>query len=103
MLATREWTERVLTLKLKSQAEERVPTLTCLGYRFGLVALLSEQNGHTNIHGWPKKKKIIFLDSNQAHLLRGLEANVGRRGAGSSRGMGVPQNMNTTKSPLKGV
>lgn len=92
------WPERVLTRKMKRQAKERVP-------RFRLACLLFCQNRMViqTYLGGQKKKKVIFLDSNQAHLLRADEADVGEHQAGSSRDTGVPQSMNATKSPSRGI
>ena len=68
-----------------------------------LLTLFVQQKGHTAIPGWPKKKKkeILFLDSNPAHVLMEFQADMGEYQASRGRDMGVPQNINITKCSLK--
>ena len=46
-------------------------------------------------------KEIRFLDSNQVHVLREFQADMGEYQASIGRDMGVPQNINATKCSLK--
>ena len=58
-----------------------------------------------NFSSWPKLggqiKEILFLDSNEAHVLREFQADMGEYQASRGRDMGVPQNINATKCSLK--
>lgn len=60
------WPETVLTRKVKRQAKERVPTLTCPEYRFRLTCFLFCQNRmviQTYLGGQKKKNHLSGFKS----------------------------------------
>lgn len=112
LLSTPWRPDRAHTLKVKSKANGKmtgkgagsqshllqIQIQACLLALFSVYGCMVIQ---PYLGGQKKKKKILFLDANQAHLLREFQADVGEHQASSSRDTGVPQNINATKCSLK--